>query len=235
MAIDFDDRYNIFTDASTTAVTETSICEATAPAFFVIKGKDTEHPISVKTDFLDYATSPYAELYAILMGVQAAVKIASKERGAKFNLFSDNIMGVNTIRYFNIQKNNREIELAVEHNNRDRYEYNMLKRRIIKTIRDHRLKIDFYHQRGHLSAGTDMCISQCVDMFPIHNEFKTVDYDLAEILCRCNGYVDRKSRDELGEYVKWGDLIPSAYHKCIFAPCEEEGDECGEKISNDEI
>lgn len=211
MLIDFEDRYNIFTDASTTGVTEDSICYATASKFYVIKGRDVDHPVSSDTAVLTFSTSPFAELFAIFMGVKEAAKIASVVPGAKFNLFSDNIMGVNAVRRFSKGKSDAEIRSALVQNNWDKFQYNKLKQQIVKVINDNNLDIKLYHQSGHLNTNGFDGIFACLSKFPVNNDGATIDYDIATVLCICNNVVDKGSRFKLKQYVEQEVKIPPVW------------------------
>lgn len=211
MLIDFYDRYNIFTDASTTGVTRESFCYATASKFYIIKGNDLDHPVSSDTAVMTYRDCAYAELFAIFLGINEAVQIKAAVPDAKFNLFSDNLMGIDTVRKYSEIKNQKEIDNALAKNDCRRFSYCKLKQDISNLINRNNLIINLYHQSAHMNPTTFDGVYECLEKFPRNNFGNTIDYDMAISLCLCNNVVDKGSRFDLKQYINQEYYIPPIF------------------------
>lgn len=201
-----DDTLNIFTDASIKKYdNETIGCPG---AICVVKGNVTDSKLNV----LRHTTNNNSEITAIYYGILLAVKY--KDVFKNINLFSDSKICVFGLRewIFNwikaIQKESDNIEDYVQG-----YNPNILigstnqpvmnQSEIIMTIQTilaNDLKINIYHQRGHVNVRKIDSLNNAKECFMKNNSIHDIDTDTIITLSNYNNLIDQATRDLLNEY-----------------------------------
>lgn len=187
---------NIFTDASLKNHNGVvSVC----PGYCVYYGD-----ILVEQDFyiMHNATINQGELYAIMMGVMAAVKFRNLENIRNIRLFSDSQTSIFAIRdrIFNwINHCNGGVLYGTDRTPIANQDYIM---NIIYYILQCNLSIQFYHVKGHMKMHDYYDIQHAKSVFCKSNNINDrIDDELIRQICIGNDQVDRYTGAMLDLYL----------------------------------
>lgn len=189
---------NIFTDASIYnlkvggKVQEVIGC----PGYIVVHG---DKIIDQGYTLLRHSTNNISELYAILLGVTTA----KYYKDYTIRLFSDSQLSIFAIRdrIFNwIRKSDGNTLYTVEGTPVSNQSYIM---DIVYTILNNGVKIDLYHQKGHVNTSKDSDILNAKEVFKVSNRLQNnvIDDDFIIAISNYNNYVDNMTRDNLHRHI----------------------------------
>lgn len=179
---------NIFCDASLRRRGQsTDICYG---SIAVNKDNILESIYRINTD----CTSNRGEAQAIMAGLFLANKY--KHKFSVINIFSDSQISILNIkeRYmnWNYQNGDYYIKSGGILSNQDIYT------QIIKFICDNDLKVNFFHQKGHVDPVKFSDIIHATDVFKLSNRLNCrIDYAFIRYISRYNNIVDAYSRSTL--------------------------------------
>ncbi len=189
MNIDFERSINVFTDASIIIINGTSVsCSGYA---IVCNGQITEAKFRILYD----SSNNFGEIYALFMGIKAAILAASDNR-CRINIISDSQISVFGLRdwifawYKRLNKESMMISTS-----KKPIAYQCIYKRIVKAIVTSGLPVNIYHQLGHMS-NTEQGLKKVIDRFGKVN-METIDENVASKIICFNNFVDRFTRDNL--------------------------------------
>ena len=188
------DVLNIFTDASLRSDGQNVWTCGGALAF---EGKEI---IDRAFRIFGGQSSNYAELKAIRIGVSMAVELCKKKQYSAVNLFSDSQISILGIRdrlfnwrvvndklvgYANKQIKNQDIILD-----------------IVQVVNNGNLRINFWHQKGHVDIRSMKAKEHAYDTFVISNRpagatDSEVEPAFINYISTCNDMIDHYSREQL--------------------------------------
>lgn len=201
-----DETICIFTDASSqeSIFSEGIRSPYTAPAYCIYHNNMC---IEQGATILLNSTSQQGELYALLLGVQAAVKY----KGFKIKIFGDNqnaIIGIRDWLYkWVIETNNFRSTLG-QHGRIKNQDYYM---DIIYTILSNQIPIELYHVKGHVDIKNVGSLNHAKELFVRSNPFIGDDLtdELAYFIAMGNTVVDNYSTTILKSYIENRDCATS--------------------------
>lgn len=145
MNIDFDRSINVFTDASIITINGTSVsCSGYA---IVCNGQITEANFRILYD----SSNNFGEIYALFMGIEAAIQSASDNR-CRINIISDSLISVCGLRdgiFAWYKRLNKKSVMTSSSKKPIAYQY--IYKRIVKAIVASGVPVYIYHQLGHMS------------------------------------------------------------------------------------
>lgn len=157
------------------------------------------------------ATNNSAEILAIWIGVVEAIKLRQIYPGAVFRLFSDSKISLYGLRDWmknwiaNIKSDGTLISSSGQPvANQQKFID------IFNIIVENNLRIEFYHQRGHVNEGKismDKARSSFVKANKCAPEALGIDMSY---LCMCNGIVDNMTREAVRAYIFTGQIVEYA-------------------------
>ena len=156
------------------------------------------------------ATNNSSEILAIFIGVMEALKLRKENPGAIFRLFSDSKISLYGLRDWikhwveRIQPNGTLISSSGQPvMNQQKFID------IFNLIVENNLRIEFYHQRGHVMDGK-MTMDKARAHFIRANKVAPESLGLdIRYLCRCNDMVDKSTREAVHAYVANGIILPN--------------------------
>lgn len=190
---------NIFTDASIKKIgDETLGCPGVVCVITYYNGSN---------DILDtayyverYATNNSSEIKAISLGVAKALQY--RHRFKTINLFSDSRICIQGLRewifnWVNCINNGMMCSSSGEPvANQNTFAS------IVHTILANDLKINFYHQKGHVSINSKSSVDKAMKVFYDVNRLD-IGMELMVILSNYNNFVDKITGDNLEEYTRF--------------------------------
>lgn len=185
-----DDALNIFTDASIRKIKggETLGC---AGMLAVIGNGERSYD---RFQIIRNTTNNNSEIKAIRLGVEEAIR--NKNGFRTIRLFSDSQISIFGIR-------DRIFKWQVKQGSLRGYEGTPIKNQeimleIVHMIVDNNLKIEFYHQAGHVKVTDKNELLDAIHVFNSSNNIrKTISYEFMNIISQYNNYVDNSSRNHL--------------------------------------
>lgn len=197
-----EDIINIFTDASITEYNNETIGCA---GYVAIRGKQK---ISEDRRIIRQSTNNNSEITAISMGVEFAISILPYiGNNITINLFSDSKICIFGLRewyttWLRREYNGRLYSSAnKEIANQEIFNY------IIWIIMHYNLRINFYHQNGHICLNSRKSLLGAMDTFKKYNYITNeVDIELIKEISKFNDYIDNTTRDTLKAYVSSGQV-----------------------------
>lgn len=201
----FNESINIFTDASLVHYSGHTI---TCGGYAVVKDGviiDSNYRI------INNSTSNYGELYAVLLGVQAAIKYKSLFKN--INLYSDSMISIQSLRNW-IFKWKKEGDMLF--NSSGNYAENQdIITLIINVITLNQIPISLYMQRGHKNPSRrDDVLTQKEYFEKVNNV--SIDYETARKLCYYNAFIDDLTRTNLKKIVADNTFMDTKYNKKII-------------------
>ena len=191
MNINFDSSINVFTDASITNVNGKHVSSS---GYIIVCNNQI---VDAKYRIFYDSTNNYGEIYALFMGVYAAIELAYKSGYAyRINVLSDSQISVYGLRdwifawykkldHNYIMRSSSGIPVSNQ----------FIYKRIVKTINYFRLPIHFYHQLGHMN-NISKDLKKVITTFKRVNK-ETIDEDLASKIIYYNNFVDKFTRNNL--------------------------------------
>lgn len=167
------------------------------------------HDIGIKRIIQMNATNNSSEILAIFIGVIRALELRKEYPGAIFRLFSDSKISLYGLRDWiknwveRMQPDGTLISSSGQPvMNQQRFID------IFNLIVENNLRIEFYHQRGHVVDGR-MSMEKARAQFIRANKVapESLGIDI-QYLCRCNDVVDKSTREAVYSYINTGSILP---------------------------
>lgn len=198
----FNRSINIFTDASLTHYQDHTI---TCGGYIVVKDRMI---IDSNYSIINNSTSNYGELYAVLLGIQAAIKY--KNQFMPINLFSDSKISVETLRNWIFSWSMRDNVLynssGKPAENQDIIAF------IVNVVTMNQIPITLYMQRGHKNPNKSDDVKVQKNYFRFANGFE-IDKETAKKLCYYNDFIDNLTRSNLISVIRDSTFMDSKYNK----------------------
>lgn len=203
--LQFEDSINIFTDASLTKIDNEPIISS---GYALVKDGIIE-----RSDFSVFcnATNNYGELFAIYMGIKAAIDY--KNIAKRINLFSDSRISVYSLREWIFKW--RVVNNDFISGSGKRAENQDVIHMIIDSISMNNLPINIYCQRGHKNSDSNANVVQQRDYFYQENGIY-LPLETASKICYYNDFVDTMTRNNLLKLVNEKNFDTGKYNKKIF-------------------
>lgn len=207
---------NIFCDASID--TEKKI--ACGGCYIVLQDNNLEpYPLKYKMYLQRNATNNSAEILAIWAGVTEAIHIRQMYPNAIFRLFSDSKISLYGLRDWmkNWIKNSQRRGTDVLINSSGQEVANQqCFIDIFNLIVETGLKIEFYHQRGHVGESGGVDLERARMQFIRANKVSPENLGLSiEFLSQCNHYIDCATRGAMRQYIDFGIIVEDAQVQAI--------------------
>ena len=189
MNIDFDKSINVFTDASLTTVNGVNVsCSGYA---IVYNSQITGANFRILYD----CSHNFGEIYALFMGIEAAIQAASDNR-YRINIISDSQISVFGLRdgIFAWYKRLNKESIMISSSKKP-ITNQFIYKRIVKSIVASGFPINIYHQLGHMS-NTEKGLKKVIEKFEKVN-IETIDEDVASKIIYYNNFVDKFTRANL--------------------------------------
>lgn len=199
---------NIFCDASI----DTDKKIACGGCYIVLQGNNTScNPLRYKMYLQHNATNNSAEILAIWAGITEAIKIKEQYPNAIFRLFSDSKISLYGLRDWmkNWIKNSQRRGTDVLINSSGQEVANQqCFIDIFNLIVETGLKIEFYHQRGHVGESGGVDLDRARVQFIRANKVSPENLGLnIQILSQCNSCIDNMTRSAIRQYIDYGIII----------------------------
>lgn len=203
---------NIFCDASI----DTDKKIACGGCYIVIQGSDnpscaSHSPLRYKMYLQHNATNNSAEILAIWAGVTEAIKIREQYPNAIFRLFSDSKISLYGLRDWmkNWIKNSQRRGTDVLINSSGQEVANQqCFIDIFNLIVETGLRIELYHQRGHVGESGGVNLERARVQFIRANKVSPENLGLdIQFLSQCNSYIDNMTRYAMRQYIDYGIII----------------------------
>lgn len=196
------DTLNIFTDASIKKIdNETLGCPGAVCVITHNNGHNEYNDILDMAYYIErYATNNSSEIKAISLGITKALQY--RHRFKTINLFSDSRICIQGLRewifnWVNCINNNMMCNSSGEPvANQNTFAS------IVHTILANDLKINFYHQKGHVSINSKNSVDKAMKVFYDVNRLD-IGIELMVILSNYNNFVDKITGDNLEEYTRF--------------------------------
>lgn len=180
-----EDTVCVFTDSSTTKTNQDTHC---CPGYCIATEKDF---IDSGYRFLPNSSSNRGELYAILLGLQAAVRHGK----TIIRLFSDSLYSIHCVRDYIFKWSHQgKAESLIKKDGEDVMNQDLIIE-IIYFILNNNLKVEFYHQKGHVDNQKQFL--HAIEVFCISNNISMVDPNLIKLISYYNNVVDHMTRNRL--------------------------------------
>ena len=167
-------------------------------------------PLYYKMYIQHNATNNSAEILAIWIGITEAIKIRNIYPNAVFRLFSDSKISLYGLRDWmknwikNAERNHTEVLISSSGQEVANQQCFI---DIFNLIVETGLKIELYHQRGHVGeyggVKLDMARTQFIRANKVSPENLGLDI---KFLSECNHYIDNTTREALRNYIDYGIL-----------------------------
>lgn len=197
---------NIFCDASI----DTDKKIACGGCYIVLQDNDYR-PLYYKKYLQHNATNNSAEILAIWAGVTEALNIRQTYPNAIFRLFSDSKISLYGLRDWmkNWIKNSQRRGTDVLINTSGQEVANQqCFIDIFNLIVETGLKIELYHQRGHVGESGKVDLERARVQFIRANKVSPENLGLSiEFISQCNSYIDSATRFALRQYIDHGIII----------------------------
>lgn len=199
---------NIFCDASI----DTDRKIACGGCYIVIQGNDSSFsPLRYKMYLQHHATNNSAEILAIWTGVTEAIKIREQFPNAIFRLFSDSKISLYGLRDWmkNWIKNSqhRGTDVLINSSGQEvaNQQYFI---DIFNLIVETGLKIELYHQRGHVGETGGVNLDRARVQFIRANKVSPENLGMnIQFISQCNCYIDNMTRSAMRQYIDYGVII----------------------------
>lgn len=187
-----DDALNIFTDASIQKYKdETFGCAGAILVHGNIRSKNLEQ----HNQIIRRTTNNNSEIKAVRLGIQESLKWKNNYRVIR--LFSDSQISIFGIRerIFKWKLNDKGLYIGSEKTpikNQD------IMLEIVNFIVDHQLKIEFYHQAGHVNVRNKNDLLDAIHVFAASNNIRDlISYNFISTISSLNNMVDANTRNLL--------------------------------------
>ena len=196
------DTLNIFCDASilkSSHLNETVGCPGfIATTYMPYYGR--QDIIDEKTDILRHSTNNESEITAILMGVQKAVSV--KDQFETINLFSDSRICIQSLRNWIFNWVNNRDENGMMYGSNHNYVSNQqIISRVVHTIAMNNLKINLWHQKGHVALSSKSSLENARVLFEKENHVTGVTEDFIKKISIFNDMIDKDTKYRLARDV----------------------------------
>lgn len=198
---------DIFCDASI----DTQKKIACGGCYIILQGSNNSSihsPLYYKMYLQHHATNNSAEILAIWAGVTEALTIRQNYPDAIFRLFSDSKISLYGLRDWmkNWIKNSQRRGTDVLINSSGQEVSNQqCFIDIFNLIVETGLKIEFYHQRGHVGESGGVNLERARVQFIKANKVSPENLGLdIEFLSQCNAFIDGSTRSALYQYINYG-------------------------------
>lgn len=150
-------------------------------------------PLYSKTKLLSYTTNNNSEITAILLGVYEALK--NRNRHSKIKLFSDSMICIFGLRLW-ILSWIENVNNGILYSSSGQPVANQdIIKHIIQLIAENDLKIELYHQKGHVTS-TPRSLEQAKNVFYKSNGISLNDEEI-KIISYYNDMIDKLTKNEL--------------------------------------
>lgn len=196
---------NLFCDASI----DTNLNIACAGCFIVYQDINGPNPIGIKKLIQKNATNNSSEILAIWIGITEALKLRQVHPNAVFRLFSDSKISLYGLRdwmknWIGFSQDAGSNELISTSGKPVANQQRFID--IFNLIVENNLKIEFYHQRGHVGEGRVSMEKARVSFIKANKVSPEATGLGIEYLSECNRVVDNSTRDSLYRFIRNGIL-----------------------------
>ena len=201
---------NLFCDASI----DTDKKIACGGCYIVIQSENNNrdpYPLDYKLYIQHNATNNSSEILAIWAGVTEAIRIRKSYPNAIFRLFSDSKISLYGLRDWmknwikNAELRNSESLISSSGQEVANQQYFI---DIYNLIVETGLKIELYHQRGHVGESGGVNLAMARTQFIRANKVSPENLGLdIEFLSTCNHYIDAATRGAVRAYIDQGILL----------------------------
>lgn len=189
---------NIFTDGSVTTnpiTTETIGC----PGSLIVKSENgIPEVIDTKFMIIRNATNNITELYAILLGLYSLVYL-NVDKKYTINLFSDSQLCINSLRTWIFNWRNNMHNQTMYGSSGDPVLNQHIISHIVSFIFMNNIKINLYHQKGHVTSTKDSIKNAC-NVFMKSNKIMNVDESFIIEISGFNNNIDLLTKRELIQF-----------------------------------
>lgn len=168
-------------------------------------------PLRYKMYLQHNATNNSAEILAIWTGVTEAIKIRQQYPNAIFRLFSDSKISLYGLRDWmknwikNSQRRGTDVLINSSGQEVANQQYFI---DIYNLIVETGLKIELYHQRGHVGESGGVNLERARIQFIRANKVSPENLGLdIQFLSQCNSYIDNMTRSAIRQYIDHGIII----------------------------
>lgn len=195
------DTLNIFCDAS---IIKSQILNETVgcPGFIAMTYDQFKNPIILdeQIQILRHSTNNESEITAILMGVQKAVQL--KDQFKTINLFSDSRICIQGLKdWIFTWVNNRDDEGMMYGSNRKYVANQQIISKVVNLIAFNNLKINLWHQKGHVNTRIQKHIDNARVLFEQENHVTGVTDAFIKTISFYNDKIDKDTKYHLSEMV----------------------------------
>ena len=191
---EFQKGLNIFTDASMMYINNSTENALGCSGYVAVaKGNIIDQDVFI----LHNTTVNKAELYGLLMGVYAAIKY--KDKYDTIRIFSDSQLSIFAIRdrIFKWIRNAKTGACNLVGSDNQIIKNQDLIMEIIYTILTFGVKIEFYHQKGHIDIVNKGSIAKATKTYCLSNGVNYVDQDIIITISMYNNFIDNLTRQHL--------------------------------------
>ena len=199
--------FNLFCDASI----DTSRNIACGGCYITAQEGNLLYPVDTKAIIQLNATNNSSEILAVWIGIIEALNLRRLNPGAIFRLFSDSKISIYGLRSWmvnwvkNIKPNDKENILYSSSGEPVKNQQRFID--VFNMIVENNLRIELYHQRGHVGDKAIGLNKARVDFIKA-NKVAPESLGLGiDYLSQCNDYIDNFTRDSLKYYINRGDLV----------------------------
>lgn len=199
--------FNLFCDASI----DTNKNIACGGCYISAQDDTALYSIDTKALVQLHATNNSSEILAIWIGIIEALKLRQSHPGAIFRLFSDSKISIYGLRSWmvnwvkNIKPNDPNNTLISSSGDPVMNQQRFID--IFNMIVRNNLRIELYHQRGHVGA-KDISLQKARIDFVKNNKVSPENLGLTiDYLSQCNNYIDNFTRESLRTFISSGDLV----------------------------
>lgn len=199
--------FNLFCDASID--TQRKIA---CGGCYVSVQEDYQPPCHFLTKAIiqEHATNNSSEILAIWIGVNEALQIRKQYPNAVFRLFSDSKISVYGLRSWmvnwikNINPNDPDRILVSSSGEPVANQQRFID--IFNTIVRNNLRIELYHQRGHVGS-KNLSLDKARIDFVKNNKVSPENLGITiAYLCQCNDYIDNFTRESIKTFISTGKV-----------------------------
>lgn len=192
----------LFNDYTLNVFTDASVNKNSDGTFDCCSGCTLYHGNTVvsKTQVLLDSTNNQAEIYAILMGINAAIEYTKENSGVEsVNLFSDSKISIFGLREWITNWSNNVNEKVMYSSSGQPVKNQSIFLDCIYKILDNNFPISLYHVHGHKNPDINKHVEEFKRNFEKYNYLQDshIDINLTRKLMKCNEQIDWITRETL--------------------------------------
>lgn len=172
---------------------------------------------SIHTKIIRHTTNNNTEIKSIKLGIGAALQyMINTNKNIPINLFSDSKICIYGLRewVYNWVKSN--IDGVLHSSSGTPVSNQEVFKDIIMTIISNNLRINLFHQKGHVNINSDKSITNALRVFNESNMCKLNDIEFMKTISKYNDLVDVVTKEKLFEYVNNNSIEYSNQPKVPF-------------------